>query len=149
MAENAANLTATLQVKPSIFEIIAQKSLNDILQPAFRKLAEVLATNFPKRFAWLNNYCEESFVVINWLLQYNYLKNYDSTFSENFYGFKRMCVDGKSLSNHHIELSLLFIVLVPYFKRKFDKKVTLYMIEEADGYFKQASILGTNLRRKM
>ncbi|CAH1993462.1 unnamed protein product [Acanthoscelides obtectus] len=76
MAENAANLTATLQVKPSIFEIIAQKSLNDILQPAFRKLAEVLATNFPKRFAWLNNYCEESFVVINWLLQYNYLKNY-------------------------------------------------------------------------
>nr|CAH7746480.1 unnamed protein product [Callosobruchus chinensis] len=134
MAENAANFTATLQAKPSIFEIIAQKSLSDTLQPAFRKLAEVLATNFPKKFAWLNNYCEESFAVLNWLLQYNYLRNYDASFSENFYGLKRVCADGKHLSNHHRELSLLFLVLVPYFKRKFDEKVTLYMLEEADGY---------------
>lgn len=41
MAENAANFTRTYQVKPSILEVIAQKSLNDTLYPAFEKTCQV------------------------------------------------------------------------------------------------------------
>lgn len=37
MAENAANFTKTFQIKPSVLEIIAQKSLNDTLYPAFER----------------------------------------------------------------------------------------------------------------
>ena len=41
MAENAANFTFTTQNKPSIFEVIASKSLNDTLHPALQKVALV------------------------------------------------------------------------------------------------------------
>lgn len=41
MAENAANFTKTFHIKPSIFEIIAQKSLNDTLFPAFQRTSLV------------------------------------------------------------------------------------------------------------
>lgn len=36
-----AHFTATLQNRPSIFEVIAQKSLNDTLHPAVQKLSLV------------------------------------------------------------------------------------------------------------
>lgn len=41
MAENAANFTKLHQIKPSILELIAQKSLDDTLYPAFKKICQV------------------------------------------------------------------------------------------------------------
>lgn len=41
MAENAAHFSFTSQEKPSIFEVIAQNSLNTTLQPAFQRIIEV------------------------------------------------------------------------------------------------------------
>lgn len=41
MAEKVAHFTSTLEVTPSLFEVIAQKSLNDTLYDAFRKLVQV------------------------------------------------------------------------------------------------------------
>lgn len=42
MAVQAAHFTTTSQGKPTIFEIIAQDSLNDTLHPALQKIALVL-----------------------------------------------------------------------------------------------------------
>ncbi|KAI4454596.1 peroxisome assembly protein 12 peroxin-12 [Holotrichia oblita] len=42
MAEKAAHFSFTSEVKPSIFEIIAQNSLNTTLQPAFQRIIEVI-----------------------------------------------------------------------------------------------------------
>ncbi|KAJ8956382.1 hypothetical protein NQ318_015120 [Aromia moschata] len=122
MAENAANFTFTYQNKPSIFEIVAQKTLNDTLHPALQKIALFLANNFPHKFNWLNKYYEETFLVLNGLLQYHYLNHYDSSFSENFYGLKRTLVNNEGLTKHHRELSLIFLVVLPYFKRKMEEK---------------------------
>lgn len=41
MAESAAHFTATLEAKPSVFEIIAQNSLNSVLHPALQRVALV------------------------------------------------------------------------------------------------------------
>jgi len=41
MAERGAHLTGTAYIRPSIFEIIAQKSLSSILEPAFKKILSV------------------------------------------------------------------------------------------------------------
>lgn len=38
MAEKAAHLTATVHPKPSIFEIVAQDSLNSTIHPALQKI---------------------------------------------------------------------------------------------------------------
>ncbi|KAJ8953642.1 hypothetical protein NQ314_007249 [Rhamnusium bicolor] len=134
MAENAANFTFTYQNKPSIFEIIAQKSLNDTLHPALQKIALFLANNFPQKFNWLNKYYEETFLVLNGFLQYHYLKYYDASFSENFYGLKRVLVSNEQLTKHHKELSLIFLVVLPYFRRKMEEKLAVIRIENAEGY---------------
>ncbi|XP_056648083.1 peroxisome assembly protein 12 isoform X2 [Diorhabda sublineata] len=76
MAENAANFTFTLQNRPSILEVIAQQSLNNTLHPAFQKIALFLSTNVPYKFGWLNKYFEETFAILNGLLQYHYLTYY-------------------------------------------------------------------------
>lgn len=41
MAVQAAHFTATSQAKPTIFEIVAQDSLNETLHPALQKIAGV------------------------------------------------------------------------------------------------------------
>ncbi|KAF7282103.1 peroxisomal biogenesis factor 12 [Rhynchophorus ferrugineus] len=133
MSINAANFTQTVQNKPSIFEIIAQKSLNDTLYPALQKVALFLSTNFPKKFSFLNNYYDETFLVLNGALQLYYLKFYDSSFSENFYGLKRIILNGQGLRNYERDLSLVLLVLVPYIKRKIEDKVQIYRIQNAEG----------------
>ncbi|XP_072394885.1 peroxisome assembly protein 12 [Diabrotica undecimpunctata] len=133
MAEHAANFTFTYQDTPSILEVIAQHSLNETLHPALQRLALVLSTNIPQKFGWLNKYFEETFVVLNGLLQYHYLAHYDASFAENFYGLKRVSSNGDAITKRHRELSLIFLVGIPYFKRKIDEKVAIIRIENAEG----------------
>ncbi|XP_023029936.1 peroxisomal biogenesis factor 12 isoform X2 [Leptinotarsa decemlineata] len=133
MVENAANFTSTFENRPSIFEIVAQKSLNDTLYPALQKIALVLSTNVPHKFSWLNDYFEESFLCLNGLLQYYYLAYYDASFSENFYGLKRVSRSHSNLSKKQREYSLIFLVILPYFKRKVEEKIALIRIEKAEG----------------
>lgn len=46
MAENAANFTKVYHIKPSVLEVIAQKSLNDTIYPAFERTCIVsISTN--------------------------------------------------------------------------------------------------------
>ncbi|XP_050313615.1 peroxisome assembly protein 12 [Anthonomus grandis grandis] len=137
MAEHAANFTSTFENKPSIFEVIAQKSLHDTLYPAFQKIALYLSTHSPQKFGFLNVYFEESFAVLNGALQLYYLKYYDSSFSENFYGLKRVMSGESPLMKHQKELSLLFLVVVPYFKRKIEERLQIYRIEHAEGYLRK------------
>lgn len=97
MAIQAAHFTSTLQIKPSIFEIIAQNSLNDTLSPAAQKLFtvnlpkfdravnnnrafKVLATNFPSKFGWLCDNHDEIFFVLNGILQSHYITRYGNVF---------------------------------------------------------------------
>ncbi|XP_057668896.1 peroxisome assembly protein 12 [Diorhabda carinulata] len=136
MAENAANFTFTPQNRPSILEVIAQQSLNNTLHPAFQKIALFLSTNVPYKFGWLNKYFEETFAILNGLLQYHYLTYYDASFSENFYGLKRLTSSNETLNKKHRELSLIFLVGLPYFKRKLEEKITVIRIEQAEGALK-------------
>lgn len=46
MAETAVHFSVTTQIKPTIFEIIAQESLAATIDPAFKKLIEVIVEHF-------------------------------------------------------------------------------------------------------
>jgi len=46
MAEKGAHLTGTTYIRPSIFEIIAQKSLASTLEPAFKKILSVYSFDY-------------------------------------------------------------------------------------------------------
>ncbi|XP_060533168.1 peroxisome assembly protein 12 isoform X2 [Cylas formicarius] len=133
MAESAANFTRTFQSKPSVFEIAAQKSLSETLHPGLRRVALFLSTNFPRKFRFLNDYFDETFFALHGLLELYYLRYYDASFSENFYGLKRVASNGSELTKHDREISLIVLVALPYFKRKIDEKIQLYKIENAEG----------------
>lgn len=75
MAEKGAHLTQTLQIKPSVFDFIAQDSLNNLLYPAVKKIVDTLSLRYSV-FRKISNNFDEFFLVSQFLLQYHYLKKY-------------------------------------------------------------------------
>lgn len=57
----------------------------------------------------------------------------DASFSENFYGLKRILGNGDKLNTHHKNLSLIFIVILPYLKKMVDEKQYIIRLEQAEG----------------
>lgn len=57
----------------------------------------------------------------------------DASFSENFYGLKRILENGHKLHTHHKNLSLIFIIILPYLKKKIDEKKYIIKLEQAEG----------------
>lgn len=104
-------------------------------------MSKFLANNFPKKFQWLCNYYDETFLGINVLLQYYYLWKHDASFSENFYGLKRVTLNStKPLSETQRQLSLLMLTVLPYFKRKLQEKITIYKVQKAEGTLRDVSV---------
>lgn len=111
--------------RPSFFEMFLEQSMVSSLKPAFEYLMAILAERNP-RYLPLVEYSDEIFYGTVAVLERHYLKHYDGSFSENFYGLKRVIVtaDGKKgppLQRKQKLWSIFFLVIVPYFKTKLDK----------------------------
>ncbi|XP_064613368.1 peroxisome assembly protein 12-A-like [Liolophura sinensis] len=130
MAEQGAHVTSAVggEGKPSIFEVLAQESLMSAVRPALRHAVRVLGETKPAQFGWLYRYYEEAYTVLDLVLQNYFLKNYGGSFSENFYGLKRVSMSrDTSSSDPHLSSSqhwrsLLTLVFLPYLKQKMDHK---------------------------
>ncbi|KAK7789322.1 hypothetical protein R5R35_009191 [Gryllus longicercus] len=126
MAERGAHLTQTALSKPSIFEVVAQQSLSNTIQPALQKIIEFLGSLNPERYGWLEKWFDELYLSLNFLLQNHYLSHHDGSFSEIFYGLCRVSVHfGKEgeLKRRGQLLSLLQLVFLPYVWQKIEKIV--------------------------
>ncbi|OXU25299.1 hypothetical protein TSAR_005309 [Trichomalopsis sarcophagae] len=124
MAERGAHLTGTVFAKPSIFEIAAQKSLAATLEPAAKKIITFIASVNPDKYAWLYQWSDEVYLVLISTLQHYYLKNYSASFSETFYGLKRIVLkDSKvqlNLDKKRLNFSLIILVVFPYLQKKIE-----------------------------
>ncbi|KAJ1983464.1 ubiquitin-protein ligase peroxin 12 [Dimargaris verticillata] len=93
--------------QPSLFELIAQDKLRDLLKPA---LSYALA--------------DEVFAALMVVVEKNYLEQFGSSFAENIYGLKRVRINPVGRSHQLIRLdiykSLAFLVGLPYLKEKLD-----------------------------
>ncbi|KAL2742608.1 peroxisome assembly protein 12 [Vespula maculifrons] len=158
MAEKGAHLTGTTCTKPSIFEIIAQESLAYTLEPAFKKILSFVISFNPERYGHLLEWSDEGYLIFNTFLQRYYFSKYSASFSETFYGLKRISLIDKKfhdqLSAKQKYLSLMFLVLLPYFREKLSKLSYRYKLQEADNYipkskwerfFKKCVIQGHNI----
>lgn len=150
MAANVAHYTATIETEPSIFEVIAQQSLNNLLHPAFHKFTRFLAQVNPNRFGWLVQYSDEVFLVLNGLLQAHYIRTTGASFAEYFYGLQRVTTSNQPLTEANCKLSLVFLVVLPYLKGKIDEQIQLYRVENAERYLhiglcKRAAIFANSL----
>jgi peroxin-12 len=75
--------------RPSFFECIAADKLIQGLKPAFKYLLANV-TNYLPSLNLLSEYNEEIFYTLLYCIESHYLSNYNSSFSENFYGLRRV-----------------------------------------------------------
>lgn len=126
MAEFAAHLTSAADHgRPSFFEVLAHESLTATLRPALSHFLKFLAEKNPARNGWLFQYSDEIYAILDLILQNHFLAKTYGSFSENFYGMRRVPLKGSGDPSsglrkiHHLK-SLIFLVLVPYLKLKLD-----------------------------
>ncbi|KAF9482027.1 hypothetical protein BDN70DRAFT_802327 [Pholiota conissans] len=128
------NDNGTDPLKPSLFELLAQEQLKDLLQPALKYVLAVFAQRYPRYLLRIVNRHEEFYAFIMFIVEKHYLTKHNSSFSENFYGLKRRrrpyietdrasaavggIPAGEALRRHEIWRSLLFLVGVPYLRAK-------------------------------
>ncbi|XP_041813766.1 peroxisome assembly protein 12-like [Chelmon rostratus] len=136
MAEAGAHLTSTaVNEQPSIFEVLAQESLMEAVRPALRHAIKVLAESNPSRFGFLWRRFDELYLLLDLLLQNHFLSHCSASFSENFYGLKRVS-GGRGLPVHlglHRKShwrSLLLLCLVPYLRAKLEATLARQRDEE-------------------
>ncbi|KAE8624835.1 hypothetical protein XENTR_v10006061 [Xenopus tropicalis] len=136
MAERGAHITTTSlsDDRPSIFEVVAQESLMAAVRPALHHIVKVLAESNPARYGTLWRWFDELYTLLDWLLQQHSLSWASASFSENFYGLKRVTLGRKggqqNLPRKEYWKSLLLLVLVPYLRIKLEKLVSRLREEE-------------------
>ncbi|XP_042249908.1 peroxisome assembly protein 12 [Thunnus maccoyii] len=136
MAEAGAHLTSTaVNEQPSVFEVLAQESLMEAVKPALRHAVKVLAESNPSRFGFLWRRFDELYLLLDLLLQNHFLSHCSASFSENFYGLKRVS-GGRGLPLHlglHRKShwrSLLLLCVMPYLRAKLEATLARQRDEE-------------------
>lgn len=134
MAEAGAHLTSTVaNEQPSIFEVLAQESLIEAVRPALRHAVKVLAESNPSRYGFLWRRFDELYLLLDVLLQNHFLSHCSASFSENFYGLKRVSGgrgDQLGLNRKSHWRSLLLLCLVPYLRAKLEATLAQQRDEE-------------------
>ncbi|CAL8238292.1 unnamed protein product [Lota lota] len=128
MAESGAHLTVAGgdAERPSIFQLLAQESLMEAVRPALRHAAKVLAESNPSAFGFLWRSYEELYLLLDLLLQNHLLSSCSASFSENFYGLKRVpwAGGGSALTKRARWRSLLLLCLVPYLHSRLQRTLS-------------------------
>ncbi|XP_020800832.1 peroxisome assembly protein 12 [Drosophila serrata] len=118
MAE-AANVRQNLQNVPSIFEISAAETLDNLIYPALSKIFDYFGLRLDFKLWGSLRVQEELSPLLTWLLQYLYLRNRASSFGESFYGLQRTATaTGELLTRRQQFASATLLTLLPYVERK-------------------------------
>ncbi|CAJ0583546.1 unnamed protein product, partial [Mesorhabditis spiculigera] len=109
--------------QPSIFDVMSQESLMKSLKPAMRHLVKYLAMVSPSRFSTASKWYDELYTLFDLWLQNHFLKKYGASFSENFYGMKRIFQKTGTMPMAGLSKirSLFILVLWPYLRDKMDQ----------------------------
>lgn len=132
--------------RPSLFELVAQDQLRDLLLPAVRYVLAFYAERHPRYLLPVANRTDEVYAVLSGLVEAHFLRDGGDdgggSFTENFYGLKRARTMQGLPSEQRLHrtasvaplalsralrlrrrdryLAILMLVGVPYFKAKLD-----------------------------
>ena len=70
-------------------------------------------------------------MLFDTLVQYSHLRAYKASFSEHFYGLKRLDYSGDRLKSDKVVASFLMLTMIPYLKRKMDNLLSKLRHDEA------------------
>ncbi|EDW45443.1 peroxisome assembly protein 12 [Drosophila sechellia] len=123
MAE-AANVRQNLQNVPSIFEISAAETLDNLVYPALSKIFDYFGLRLDFKLWGSLRIREELSPLLTWLLQYLYLRKRASSFGESFYGLQRTVTTTGDLLNRRQQFaSATLLTFMPYVERKLRSRI--------------------------
>lgn len=146
-------------LKPSLFELLAEQQLSSLLPPSLRYLLAVSTHRYPRYLLPILNSFDEVYAVVSLLLERHFLRTYGGSFTENFYGLKRARVlrvkggeipraqlgaadsvrEAVQLKGTDVWRNLAVLVGLPWLKRKLD--------EGYDIHAAHANLLGPGYNR--
>ena len=121
--------------KPSLFEIMSEQQLSDLLPPTLRYLLTVATQRHPRYLLRVLNSFDELYALAMVVVERHYLRTRGGSFTEHFYGLKReralpaeipraslaapaVVRETLKLSNGDVWRNLAVMVGVPYLKPK-------------------------------
>ena len=88
--EFMSNVSSGLdEAKPSLFELISESQLRDLLEPSVRYVLAIATQRHPRYLIHIFNRFDEVYALSMLLVERHYLRKWGGTFTENFYGMKR------------------------------------------------------------
>ncbi|KAJ5366400.1 hypothetical protein N7541_000341 [Penicillium brevicompactum] len=137
--------------KPSLFELLAEQQLSDLLPPSIRYLLAVATHRHPRYLLRILNSYDEVYALISLIVERYYLRTFGGSFTENFYSLKRERVlrtkngeipraqvgaagpvrDALKLNSTDIWKNLLVMVGIPYIKRRLDEGYDIHAAPHA------------------
>ncbi|KAI5951998.1 PEX12 [Candida jiufengensis] len=76
--------------RPTLFELISANQLEALLSPSLRYILVHYASKYPRYLLKLNNNFDELNLVLRSFIEWYFLKYWQGSFTENFYGLKRV-----------------------------------------------------------
>ncbi|KAI5291620.1 ubiquitin-protein ligase peroxin 12 [Ascosphaera aggregata] len=137
--------------KPSLFEILSENQLSDLIAPSLRYLLAVATHRHPRYLLRALNSFDELYALIGLIVERYYLKTFGGSFTENFYGLKRERVlrtkngevlraqlgaaapvrESLKLKEVDVWKNVAVIVGIPYLKRKLDESYDIHIAPSA------------------
>src|SRR4051812_15549968 len=77
------------ELKPSLFELLAEQQLSSLLPPTLRYLLAVATHRYPRYLLRVLNNYDEAYALVGIIVERYYLKTFGGSFTENFYALKR------------------------------------------------------------
>ncbi|KAL2864480.1 ubiquitin-protein ligase peroxin 12 [Aspergillus lucknowensis] len=139
------------ELKPSLFELLAEQQLSDLLPPSIRYILAVATHRHPRYLLRVLNSFDEVYAFLSLIVERYYLRNFGGSFTENFYSLKRERVlltkngeipraqlgapgpvrDTLKLRTADVWKNLLILVGIPYLKRKLDEGYDIHAAPQA------------------
>ncbi|KAL7273123.1 ubiquitin-protein ligase peroxin 12 [Rhizina undulata] len=146
------------ELKPSLFELISESQLRDLLEPSIRYVLAAFTQRHPRYLIHIFNRYDEVYALFMLLVERHYLKRWGGSFTENFYGLKReraiarelprtgrsvpeLLAETTRMKNADVWKSLFVTIGIPYLKRKLDDAYEIHAGGAAENLF------GANYRR--
>lgn len=144
--------------KPTIFEVALCSQIDDLLTPSLRFLLAHYTHRYPRLLIRILNNFDELNLILRSFIEYQYLKSWNSTFIEKFYGIKRTnriltgnelddtakITNLKRLKPFQIFMSLIDSVGISYI----DSKLQLYHDKLVPEYLMNTTTIDINEKRE-
>ncbi|KAH8696704.1 putative peroxisome biosynthesis protein (PAS10/Peroxin-12) [Talaromyces proteolyticus] len=138
-------------LKPSLFELLAEQQLSSLLPPSIRYLLAVATHRHPRYLLRVLNNFDELYALLSLLVERYYLRAFGGSFTENFYSLKRERVaftkngeipraqmgaaapvrETLRLRTADVWKNLVVMVGLPYLKRKLDESYDIHVAPQA------------------